>query len=276
MSLFADEGSMIRMEQVVEMTGLSRSMIYKLIADKKFPEGVTLVGRTVGWRRGVVSQWIRNRAKGGNGANLPLIYMAGRMGTPIDNKRPGAENTCWRMFDVSKDAQGNEIEAWDSHINSLIMPPVTQFFYGTEIAFQYSGPWKAMGQYHGYIHGVTTFDQPDPAFNGALQGITRADVFVAYIDDLKAFGTLVEIGYARALNKRIIVITPKSMDEEEDELQKNLWFAIRAADRHIILNGYLADNSIDLWTEAHVKLADEIANWYPATAIYKKAVTYDD
>ncbi len=40
---------LIRLQKVMEMTGLGRSTIYKYISDSWFPKPVPLGGRSVGW-----------------------------------------------------------------------------------------------------------------------------------------------------------------------------------------------------------------------------------
>jgi len=47
----------LRMPNVVRMTGLTRSTIYRLIANRKFPSPVRLGPRAVGWRRADLDQW---------------------------------------------------------------------------------------------------------------------------------------------------------------------------------------------------------------------------
>lgn len=59
-----------------------------------------------------------------------------------------------------------------------------------------SGPWKGYGSNHGYMHGVRTCNLDDAegtVYRGAIQGIARADVVIAFLDDLEAYGKLVEI-----------------------------------------------------------------------------------
>lgn len=48
---------LLRMASVIQVTGLARSTIYKLIAEDKFPSPVRLVGRAVAWRRADLEQW---------------------------------------------------------------------------------------------------------------------------------------------------------------------------------------------------------------------------
>jgi prophage regulatory protein len=47
----------LRMPTVMRITGLGRSTIYRLIADRKFPSPVRLGPRAVAWRRTDLDQW---------------------------------------------------------------------------------------------------------------------------------------------------------------------------------------------------------------------------
>ena len=51
----------LRMPNVMRMTGLGRSTIYRLIADQKFPCPVRLGPRAVAWRRSDLDQWSEAR-----------------------------------------------------------------------------------------------------------------------------------------------------------------------------------------------------------------------
>lgn len=48
----------IRLKEVMNLTGLSRSTIYKYIADNVFPVSVPLGDRCVGWIESEVHDWI--------------------------------------------------------------------------------------------------------------------------------------------------------------------------------------------------------------------------
>lgn len=53
------EERILRLHEVVMMTGLSKSTIYAEIAKGGFPKQVKLTGnRSVGWLRSSVSEWI--------------------------------------------------------------------------------------------------------------------------------------------------------------------------------------------------------------------------
>ena len=263
----------IRMEEVLARTGLSRSMIYKLQRQETtFPRPIPLGERAVGWFEEDIEKWLSER--GGNRSvsqELPLIYMAGRMGEPRSNKIPGGELSCWRLFDVSESESLGELEADNSPTEVLMAPPEERSFDGTPVRFLYSGPWKASGSYHGYLHGITSCS-PDmahsAAYRGALRCIARADVFVAYLEDLEAFGTLVEIGYARASNKKVIVVTAPALSQPPlmDGYASQVWFATRAADRHIELPEQANGTQQDYWRAAHAYVAAVIAEWYPNAA----------
>ena len=51
----------LRMPSVIRRTGLGRSTIYRLIAERKFPSPVKLSGRAVGWRRSDLDRWSEAR-----------------------------------------------------------------------------------------------------------------------------------------------------------------------------------------------------------------------
>ncbi|MER5424086.1 DUF559 domain-containing protein [Streptosporangium roseum] len=63
------------------------------------------------------------------------------------------------------------------------------------------------------------------AHEECLAAIQRADIVFAWLDDLTAYGTLVEIGYARALGKKLIVATNGEHEE--------LWFAKWSATKYM-------------------------------------------
>lgn len=51
----------LRMKGVVEMTGLSRSAIYKKVADNQFPRQIKLGARASGWLLDEVTGWLNNQ-----------------------------------------------------------------------------------------------------------------------------------------------------------------------------------------------------------------------
>jgi prophage regulatory protein len=51
----------LRMRSVISMTGLARSTIYRLVAQKQFPSPLRLAVRAIAWRRADLERWIAAR-----------------------------------------------------------------------------------------------------------------------------------------------------------------------------------------------------------------------
>lgn len=51
----------IRLPEVKNLTGISRSQIYELIKKDKFPKQINLGARAVGWLEYEVQEWIQQR-----------------------------------------------------------------------------------------------------------------------------------------------------------------------------------------------------------------------
>jgi prophage regulatory protein len=61
---FATEATppaILRLPEVMRLTGLGRSTIYRLLAVGQFPSPVQLSVRAVGWRRSDVDHWTAER-----------------------------------------------------------------------------------------------------------------------------------------------------------------------------------------------------------------------
>ncbi|AMO67389.1 phage transcriptional regulator, AlpA [gamma proteobacterium BDW918] len=52
---------LLRRKQIEACTGLSRSTIYALMGEGKFPKPIPLAGRTVAWTQSSVDKWIAGR-----------------------------------------------------------------------------------------------------------------------------------------------------------------------------------------------------------------------
>ncbi|WP_158141328.1 helix-turn-helix transcriptional regulator [Vibrio furnissii] len=52
---------LIRLKEVLDMTGLSRAYMYKLMAEDKFPKSVSLGFRSVAWVESELQDWILER-----------------------------------------------------------------------------------------------------------------------------------------------------------------------------------------------------------------------
>jgi prophage regulatory protein len=48
----------MRLKEVIEKTGLSRSTIYNLISQGKFPKQIELGARSVGWVDTEIEEWL--------------------------------------------------------------------------------------------------------------------------------------------------------------------------------------------------------------------------
>jgi prophage regulatory protein len=55
--------AILRLPQVLARTGLSRSMIYLLQSELKFPRSISISERAIGWLEEDVSAWIETRVK---------------------------------------------------------------------------------------------------------------------------------------------------------------------------------------------------------------------
>lgn len=51
----------IRLKEVMLLTGLSKSSIYRYADGKAFPQAVSLGGRSVGWVESEITQWLQGR-----------------------------------------------------------------------------------------------------------------------------------------------------------------------------------------------------------------------
>ncbi len=142
-----------------------------------------------------------------NGDTVTSIYLAGKI----------AQND-WRH-----DLLGHQLRGaweWDEEAPSTHWPVIERGILGT---FDYVGPYF-MSDDHGCGHGASThgcgtdgficgFSNPAPrraqVRDLCFDAIDRADIVFAWLDDPTAYGTLVEIGYARGRGKQVIVAAPQ-------------------------------------------------------------------
>lgn len=50
----------LRINAVLDRTGLSRATLYRKIADGSFPKQIKLSTRCAGWRESAINAWLRN------------------------------------------------------------------------------------------------------------------------------------------------------------------------------------------------------------------------
>ncbi|NOR30801.1 MAG: AlpA family phage regulatory protein [Sulfitobacter sp.] len=51
----------LRCQDVLEITGLSRSTIYRMMERSEFPKPTRIGMRAIGWRESIVGSWISTR-----------------------------------------------------------------------------------------------------------------------------------------------------------------------------------------------------------------------
>ncbi len=56
--------TILRLPSVLQITGLSRSTIYAMMAEGIFPKPIKLGKRAVGWKDTDVAAWVDDRAQG--------------------------------------------------------------------------------------------------------------------------------------------------------------------------------------------------------------------
>ncbi|GAC1030986.1 hypothetical protein thsps21_18130 [Pseudomonas sp. No.21] len=64
---------LIRLKEVMRVTGLARSTVYKYIAEESFPKPVSLGERCVGWVDDEVQDWIMARIEERNVAQSTVV-----------------------------------------------------------------------------------------------------------------------------------------------------------------------------------------------------------
>ena len=63
----------IRLREVLDVTGLARSTVYKCIEEDTFPRPVPLGGRSVGWVEEEVQEWVLARVEERDASNSDLM-----------------------------------------------------------------------------------------------------------------------------------------------------------------------------------------------------------
>jgi hypothetical protein len=89
--------------------------------------------------------------------------------------------------------------------------------------YDYTGPYVTDCGHGENNFGTCYEDVRASVVQDALDAIRRSDLVFAWMDRLSAYGTLAEIGYAKALGKKVWIAGPMSYDD--------LWFTYHLADR---------------------------------------------
>ncbi|BAK75431.1 phage transcriptional regulator, AlpA [Pseudogulbenkiania sp. NH8B] len=67
----------IRLKEVMELTGLSKTTIYEQMRTGNFPAGRKIGTRAVGWPSTEIEQWLQ--ARGGECSSIEFLFQTGRM-----------------------------------------------------------------------------------------------------------------------------------------------------------------------------------------------------
>jgi prophage regulatory protein len=59
----APQSRVLRLKEVCQVTGLGRSFIYQLQAERRFPHSIKIGVRAVGWLESEVREWINSRIR---------------------------------------------------------------------------------------------------------------------------------------------------------------------------------------------------------------------
>ena len=63
---------LLRLPAVMELTGMSRTTVYRLVREKKFPQPVHVaVPKMSVWPSDVVEQWVQEKLDGGSRGTAP-------------------------------------------------------------------------------------------------------------------------------------------------------------------------------------------------------------
>lgn len=60
MTILETQDRIVRINTVLERTGLSRSTLYRKVQDGSFPKQIKLSERCAGWRESAVINWMKN------------------------------------------------------------------------------------------------------------------------------------------------------------------------------------------------------------------------
>ncbi len=61
---------LIRLKEVINLTGLGRSSIYKFMMEGHFPQSISLGERAIAWDENEIDEWILSKVEGRNKASL--------------------------------------------------------------------------------------------------------------------------------------------------------------------------------------------------------------
>jgi prophage regulatory protein len=105
MSADPDPSSILRIDEVLEVTGLKKTMLYELINREEFPRQVHLGGRAVGWQKKQVLDWNRNRP-----VKMRKTKFVGRGAGEVNTPAPRPRDACKAKGNRAKAVAATVIE----------------------------------------------------------------------------------------------------------------------------------------------------------------------
>ena len=67
--------NVLRLNKIKEKTGLSRSNIYRKVANGEFPKPISLGGKAIGWIENEINEWINGKiSEREDQISLPLDF----------------------------------------------------------------------------------------------------------------------------------------------------------------------------------------------------------
>ena len=98
----------VRLRAVKEITGLSRSSIYRRIAEGTLPKQINLGDRAVGWLRSEIDQWVTERVA--NSRPTATTSQFGNLQNPENHPHCAANILVNGSFphDTARDAEGKQ------------------------------------------------------------------------------------------------------------------------------------------------------------------------
>lgn len=173
------------------------------------------------------------------------VYLAGKFST--DNP----DNKNWRSAIVHQYENGavfcSRMDRW---FNEITGPFPASSASGHDFVIPCTHSLFGYG-HRDYSLSTGVLD-PKAVFDLCMDAISRCTVFFAWIDSLDCYGTLAEIGYAKALGKKIYIgidekleipwasINDSTMEHGGDFVeQDDLWFVKRMANKTVVTDSAL-------------------------------------